>query len=76
MKPKNNNSKTTCDNTVIYETIVDGAARDHTTRVTIDLTIDEIAKIAIGAHERNITFNKFIIEILENTISNIENNAK
>ena len=68
-------SETACDNTSIYETVID-ATEHNTTSVTIDLTVDEIAKIAICAHERNITFNKFIIEILENTISNIENNEK
>ena len=74
-------SKTICDNTAIYETTIEEVKGNltvtkKTCRVPIDLTNGEIAKIAVAAHERNLTLNEFIIEILESTVTDIENSKQ
>jgi len=40
----------------------------ETVEVTIELTNEEIAILALEAHERNMTLNDFIVEILTEQI--------
>jgi len=45
-------------------------------KVKINLTESEIAKIAILAHERDITFNEYVNEILKDFMDKIEKISK
>lgn len=48
--------------------------KTHT--ITLDLTNEEIIYIALEAHKQDITFNKYVNDILEKYIQEVEKNSK